>query len=96
MEFCGVWVGVSNGVLGYLGGDDAGVLNIVVVVIFSKNPSNCFSDNALCNVSSGRIGGTPPNPSSTKSFTGMSNYSMNLFELLNSIAFNVSQKVKKS
>lgn len=62
MEFCGVWVGVS------LGGDDAGVLNMVVVVIFSRNPSNCFSDNALCNVSSGLMGGTPPNPSSTKSF----------------------------
>lgn len=53
---------------GYLGGDDAGVLNIVVVVIFSKNVSNCRSDNALCKVSNGRIGGTPPNPSRTKIF----------------------------
>lgn len=58
-ELCGVCVGVSNGVDGYLGGDEAGVLNIVIVVIFSKNASNCFNDNALCNVSSGRIGGTP-------------------------------------
>lgn len=64
-ELC-VWVGVSNGVDGCFGGDDAGVLNIVVVVIFSKNASNCFSDNALCSVSSGLIGGTPPNPSRTK------------------------------
>lgn len=60
---------MSNGVDGYFGGDDAGVLNIVVVVIFSKNPSNCFSDNALCKVSSGRIGGTPPNPSRTKIYS---------------------------
>lgn len=65
-ELCGVWVGVSNGVDGYLGGDDAGVLKIIVVVIFSKNASNCFNDNALCSVSSGLIGGTPPNPSRTK------------------------------
>lgn len=36
----------NNGVDG-LGGDDPGVLNIVVVVIFSKKASNCFSDSAL-------------------------------------------------
>lgn len=46
-ELCGVCVGVSNGVDGYLGGEEAGVLNIVVVVIFSKNPSSCFNDSAL-------------------------------------------------
>lgn len=62
-EFCGVCVGVGSGVEGYLGGDEAGVLYICVVVIFSRNVSNCFSDNALCNVSSGRMGGTPPMPS---------------------------------
>lgn len=65
-EFCGVCTGVGNGVDGNLGGDDAGVLNSVTVVIFSKNRSNCFSDNALCSVSNGRIGGTPPNPSRTE------------------------------
>lgn len=58
-------MGVVNGVDGYFGGDEAGVLNNGAVVIFSKNPSNCFSDNALCKVSNGRIGGTPPNPSRT-------------------------------
>lgn len=62
---CDVCAGVSNGVDGYFGGDEAGVLKIVVVAIFSKNPSNCLSDRALCNVSNGRIGGTP-NPSSTR------------------------------
>lgn len=58
--------GVGTGVDGYFGGDDAGVLNNGAVVIFSKNASICFNDNALCNVSNGRIGGTPPKPSSTK------------------------------
>lgn len=62
---CVAWAGVSSGVDGYLGGDEAGVLKMVVVVIFSRKPSSCFSDRALCSVSSGRIGGTP-NPSSTK------------------------------
>lgn len=62
---CGVCIGVGNGVDGYFGGDDAGVLNDVAVVIFSRNVSNCFNDNALCNVSNGLIGGTPPNPSNT-------------------------------
>lgn len=51
---------------GYLGGLDAGVLNNVIIVIFSRNVSICFNDNALWSVSSGRIGGTPPNPSRTK------------------------------
>lgn len=58
-------VGVGLGVEGFFGGDDAGVLKIGAEVIFSRKKSNCFSDKALCRVSSGRIGGTPPNPSST-------------------------------
>lgn len=53
------------GVDGNFGGEDAGVLNNGAVVIFSKNPSNWRNDRALCNVSNGRIGGTPPNPSKT-------------------------------
>lgn len=65
-EFCGVCAGVGNGVDGNFGGDEAGVLNIVVVVMLSKKVSNCFSDRALCNVSKGRIGGTPPIPSKTR------------------------------
>lgn len=65
-ELCGVCVGVNSGVDGNFGGDEAGVLNIVVVVIFSKNPSNCFKLSALCSVSRGLIGGTPPKPSQTK------------------------------
>lgn len=63
----GIEVCVINGVDGF-GGDEPGVLNIVVVVIFSKKASNCFSDNALCNVSRGRIGGTAPNPSRTENY----------------------------
>lgn len=55
---CGVWIGVGD--------DDAGVLNNGTVTIFSRKPSNCFRDNALCSVSNGRIGGTPPNPSKTR------------------------------
>lgn len=55
----GLGVGVGNGVLG---GDEAGVLNSGPVVIFSRKWSSWRRDNALCNVSSGRIGGTPPNP----------------------------------
>ena len=62
-EFCGVCVGVGSGVDGYLGGDEAGVLYICVVVIRSRNVSNWRKDKALCKVSSGRIGGTPPMPS---------------------------------
>lgn len=46
-ELCGVCTGVGHGVDGYLGGDDAGVLNIVAVVICSRNVSSCFSDSAL-------------------------------------------------
>lgn len=64
-ELCGVCTGVGHGVDGYLGGDDAGVLNIVAVVMSSRKTSSCFNDNALCSVSSGRIGGTPPKPSKT-------------------------------
>lgn len=65
IELCGVSTGVGHGVDGHFGGDDAGVLDTVAVVIFSRNASSCFNDNALCNVSNGRIGGTPPNPSKT-------------------------------
>lgn len=67
-ELCGVCVGVNSGVDGNFGGDEAGVLNIVVVVIFSKNPSNCLRLSALWRVSSGLIGGTPPKPSQTRMF----------------------------
>ena len=44
---------------GYLGDEEG------AVVIFSKNASSCFNDNALCNVSSGLMGGTPAKPSRT-------------------------------
>lgn len=64
-ELCGVWTGVGRGVDGYFGGEDAGVLDVVAAVIRSRNASNCFNDSALCSVSSGLIGGTPPNPSNT-------------------------------
>lgn len=66
-ELWGVCTGVGNGVDGYFGGDEAGVLYDVDVVMCSRNVSSCFSDSALCNVSSGRIGGTPPKPSKTLS-----------------------------
>lgn len=56
-------VGVGNGVDGYLGGVEDGVLNIGADVIRSRKLSNCFSERALCSVSSGLIGGTPPHPS---------------------------------
>lgn len=62
---CGVPVGVGFGVEGFFGGEEAGVLKSGAVVIFSRNKSSCLSDKALCNVSNGRIGGTPPNPSKT-------------------------------
>lgn len=65
-EFCGVCTDVGNGVDGNFGGDDAGVLNVLTVVICSKNVSSCFSDSALCSVSNGRMGGTPPKPSRTR------------------------------
>lgn len=60
----GLGTGVGSGVDGYLGGDEAGVLKRGPVVIFSRKLSSWRSDRALCRVSSGRIGGTPPNPSS--------------------------------
>uniref|UniRef100_A0A2M4DCK4 Uncharacterized protein n=1 Tax=Anopheles darlingi TaxID=43151 RepID=A0A2M4DCK4_ANODA len=44
------------------GGDEAGVLNSGPTVIRSRKLSSCRSDSALWSVSSGRIGGTPPNP----------------------------------
>lgn len=48
---------LHSGVDGSFGGVQLGA------VIFSKNPSICRKLNALCSVSSGLIGGTPPNPS---------------------------------
>lgn len=48
---------------GYLGGVEDGVRNIGADVIRSKKLSNCFKERALCNVSKGRMEGTPPHPS---------------------------------
>lgn len=76
-EFCGVCVGVGNGVEGFLGGDEAGVLYICVVVIRSRKVSNCRSDKALCSVSSGRIGGTPPKPSRAAGRIALNNDEIN-------------------
>lgn len=63
-----MWLDGSNvelGVVGIFGGDETGVLKIGAETIFSRKRSNCLSDKALCRVSNGRIGGTPPNPSRT-------------------------------
>lgn len=60
------FVGVGTGVDGYLGGVDDGVLNNGDVVIFSRKESSWRKESALCNVSSGLIGGTPPKPSRAK------------------------------
>lgn len=49
-----------------MGGVDEGVRYNCAVVIRTKKLSICFSDKALCRVSSGLIGGTPPNPSIAK------------------------------
>lgn len=57
---------VGVGVDGYLGGVEEGVRNIGAEVILSKKLSNCFKESALCNVSSGLIDGTPPQPSIAK------------------------------
>lgn len=56
---------IDRGVEGFFGGVHVGVLNSGAEVIFSKKLSSCLSDKALCNVSKGRIGGTPPKPSRT-------------------------------
>lgn len=48
---------------GNFGGDDAGVRNSGALVIMSRKESSCLSDKALWRVSSGLMGGTPPNPS---------------------------------
>lgn len=56
----------GKGVEGYLGGVEAGVLKSGVTVIWSRKLSNCRNDKALCKVSKGRIGGTPPIPSIAK------------------------------
>lgn len=57
------FVGVGNGVDGCLGGVEEGVLKRGAAVILSRNVSICFKDRALCRVSKGLIGGTPPKPS---------------------------------
>lgn len=53
----------GTGVDGFLGGDDAGVRNSGAYVITSRNESSCRKESALCRVSKGLIGGTPPHPS---------------------------------
>lgn len=45
------------------GGDEAGVRYNGAVVIISRKESSWRSDSALCSVSSGLMGGTPPKPS---------------------------------
>lgn len=45
------------------GGDEAGVRYNGAVVIISRNESSWRNDNALCRVSRGLMGGTPPKPS---------------------------------
>lgn len=50
------------GVDGIFGGDESGVRNCARAMC-SKKASSCFKDRALCRVSRGLIGGTPPNPS---------------------------------
>lgn len=82
---CGVCIGV--------GGDDAGVLNRGTVIIFSKKPSSCFSDNALWSVSNGRIGGTPPKPSKTWRFIeSKSNVWMSITSVESDIIRNIFRK----
>lgn len=46
-----------------LGGDEAGVRNRGALVIICRKQSSCRNDRALCSVSNGLIGGTPPKPS---------------------------------
>jgi len=60
---CGIDAVDGTGVDGFLGGDDAGVRNSGADVIMSRNESSCRKESALCSVSSGLIGGTPPHPS---------------------------------
>lgn len=50
------------GVEGIFGGDESGVRNCARAMC-SRKASSCFKDRALCSVSRGLIGGTPPNPS---------------------------------
>ncbi|KAI9582112.1 hypothetical protein GQX74_011607 [Glossina fuscipes] len=56
---------IESGVDGFFGGVHVGVLNSGAVVIFSRKLSSCLSERALCSVSKGRMGGTPPKPSKT-------------------------------
>jgi hypothetical protein len=53
----------GRGVDGFLGGDDAGVRNSGADVMTSRKESICRNESALCRVSRGLIGGTPPHPS---------------------------------
>lgn len=71
-------VGVGSGVDGCFGGVEEGVLNKGAAVILSRNVSICFRDKALCRVSRGLIGGTPPKPSIAETY---------LTELLNCLKF---------
>jgi len=57
-----------TGVDGFFGCELVGVLNNGATVMFSKNISSFFKDNALCNVSNGRMGGTSPKPSKQDPF----------------------------
>jgi hypothetical protein len=75
-------VGVGNGVDGYFGGVDDGVLNNGAAVICSRKVSICFSDRALWSVSRGRIGGTPPKPSIAVALTVLGIMSLKLGALL--------------
>jgi hypothetical protein len=51
---------------GNLGGEEAGVRKSGTPVIISRKESSCRSDKALCSVSRGLMGGTPPKPSIAK------------------------------
>lgn len=80
----------GKGVEGYRGGVSVGVLKDAVIIC-SKNVSNCFKERALCRVSSGRMGGTPPNPSKYKYWKNIQieiNSELNVWE-------NVTYRKKK-
>lgn len=48
------------------GGDPVGVLKICAKIMSCKKLSSLRNDSALCSVSSGRMGGTSPNPMDTQ------------------------------
>lgn len=68
------------GVLGTLGGEGMGVFSWIDDVIESRKPSSCFIDRALCKVSKGLIGGTPPHPSIAEN-KYMANFTNKLLKL---------------